>query len=175
MSFAGNSQDMPTREHLIPKARGGRGLRDNVVAACKSCNHARGCSIDGPGDHAQLRRVMYMRAAGLHAEVPSSRARHADLPNFGRGPDGERLWAPQFGIIHGPSNAAPPAKAASRAFNQEFGHHRPSGRGQVAKLPPLEGGDREFESHRPDQSPASVWVDSQRWPPKLADLGSIPS
>lgn len=31
-----------TRDHLIPRCRGGIGLPDNTRAACRACNHSRG-------------------------------------------------------------------------------------------------------------------------------------
>lgn len=31
-----------TMEHLIPKSQGGTLAEDNIVAACKACNQARG-------------------------------------------------------------------------------------------------------------------------------------
>lgn len=31
-----------TRDHVVPKSRGGSDLWDNVVAACKRCNHRKG-------------------------------------------------------------------------------------------------------------------------------------
>lgn len=35
--------DNNTRDHLIPKARGGTNKIDNLVLACKPCNNERGC------------------------------------------------------------------------------------------------------------------------------------
>jgi 5-methylcytosine-specific restriction endonuclease McrA len=34
-----------TFDHVIPKSRGGRGLTDNTVLACRECNRAKGNSL----------------------------------------------------------------------------------------------------------------------------------
>jgi 5-methylcytosine-specific restriction endonuclease McrA len=32
------SRSLPTRDHVIPLARGGPNIEDNIVAACRRCN-----------------------------------------------------------------------------------------------------------------------------------------
>lgn len=40
--WCGNPQEKPTREHVLPELKGGKGIWDNIVGACAYCNHARG-------------------------------------------------------------------------------------------------------------------------------------
>lgn len=37
-----NGRENLTRDHILPKSRGGRDLWTNVVAACRGCNHRKG-------------------------------------------------------------------------------------------------------------------------------------
>lgn len=39
--WCGRPLRQPTRDHVIPKSRGGYGLRGNTVAACYRCNGAK--------------------------------------------------------------------------------------------------------------------------------------
>lgn len=52
-----------TREHVFPKARGGRGMGNNVVLAHKSCNVARGSPT--PTDVEIIRTIRIYRSIGL--------------------------------------------------------------------------------------------------------------
>jgi hypothetical protein len=95
-----------TAEHLTPRHLGGRFSRDNIVVACPGCNHNRG-PHDAPTEtYVQMRRVTYLRAVGLYCEMPWRNGRSNEAPNFGYGPEGERLWAPQYGMVNGPPDTS---------------------------------------------------------------------
>jgi hypothetical protein len=101
-----------TREHLVPKHKGGNGTRENIVAVHAACNHHRAERAGPPSSsYVQHQRVNYLRRiAGLYCEKPYSANRHEDLPNFGRTPEGRWLWAPQYGIIFGPQRMSATGK-----------------------------------------------------------------
>ena len=46
-----------TREHVVPRSRGGGDEIENLVAACKACNEARNSDLD-PYAFAEVRRAM---------------------------------------------------------------------------------------------------------------------
>lgn len=62
-----------TAEHLRARMDGGRDTRENIVAACRSCNHRRhslfGLSAPDPGTYGFY--VLLMSAAGLWASEQS--------------------------------------------------------------------------------------------------------
>ena len=39
-----SDQVRPTREHVVPRAKGGPSIPENEVAACARCNRERGCA-----------------------------------------------------------------------------------------------------------------------------------
>jgi len=55
-------QSMMTREHIIPRARGGKDCWMNVVTACKSCNTRKGCRTP---DEANLQLIYLPYAPNL--------------------------------------------------------------------------------------------------------------
>lgn len=104
--------DMPmengdlTGEHLLPRHMGGR-TAGNVAAAHFECNQQRGPREDGPSPaYVHMRQVQYLRAQGINSPKIYGWVRANEMPNFGLDLDGNRIWAPQYGIIAGP-NATP--------------------------------------------------------------------
>lgn len=100
--------DMPveehnaTAEHLVPRNAGGKTRKTNIVAACFGCNHRRGPSSDPPSDKLiRQHRVEYLRkrARVMSYEYDEIRGAKYNHRNFGRDPDGKKIWAPQFGIV----------------------------------------------------------------------------
>lgn len=87
-----------TREHIIPRSKGGRGLHNNTAATCCHCNKRKGNRSSPPLKYLLLRRKQYYHSIGLHCEKPRSEWRVV-FPNFGLAPDGSSLWAPQYGIV----------------------------------------------------------------------------
>lgn len=49
-----------TLDHVLPRSKGGTSRIENLVAACASCNHAKGCSIL-PSAERMLRRQKLKR------------------------------------------------------------------------------------------------------------------
>ena len=47
----------PTIEHVVPKSRGGAGLRNNVAASCWKCNNERGNALLTPEQQAHYERI----------------------------------------------------------------------------------------------------------------------
>ena len=78
-----------TRDHVVPKAKGGRDTWKNVVAACKACNVKKGCRTPGEAhmpllalpykpNHAEAmilanRRILADQMDFLRAHVPQDR------------------------------------------------------------------------------------------------------
>lgn len=50
---ASHPDDMPTREHIVPRALGGTDAESNLAMACRRCNNARGHELVWvpPKDH----------------------------------------------------------------------------------------------------------------------------
>jgi 5-methylcytosine-specific restriction endonuclease McrA len=87
-----------SRDHLVPKAKGGKGNDANIVATCVGCNVKKGDKPAPPERYIRLRQRQYYRELGLWATKP--RRHWAKIfPGFGVGPNGETLFAPQIGII----------------------------------------------------------------------------
>ncbi len=75
-----------TRDHIVPRSRGGRTTPDNVLPACRSCNAKK-------------------RSARLRAFVATLRALDVDaLPPhpLGRVEGGEWVWSPAARVLHAP-------------------------------------------------------------------------
>ncbi len=67
--YCGSEGDL-TFDHVIPRARGGRTVWENVVAACGSCNVKKGARS--------------LRQAGMRLKRPPHRPSVAELHNLGR-------------------------------------------------------------------------------------------
>lgn len=52
-----------TREHLIPKSRGGKSTPDNIVLACEKCNKEKGSLT--PEEYSEWKRLNFIRTGGL--------------------------------------------------------------------------------------------------------------
>lgn len=64
---AGMTRRTVTREHLTPVSRGGKDSADNVVAACRRCNSAK-------GDMTEAEFVAWVRRVAAHLEAKDARA-----------------------------------------------------------------------------------------------------
>lgn len=42
----GIPSNLATRDHLVPRSRGGTNDRQNIVVACYKCNQERGCDVN---------------------------------------------------------------------------------------------------------------------------------
>lgn len=87
-----------TRDHVRPKARGGRSNRKNLVACCTGCNKSK---ADGklPSPHyIRGRQIQYYSEMGLYATKPRGKWRVL-FPGFGTDLEGKPLQARQFGIV----------------------------------------------------------------------------
>ena len=65
-----HSPRRPTKDHLLPKARGGRGLHGNVLMVCGGCNVSKG-DMTLIEWHAHLERVRDPRAIFVWAVIQS--------------------------------------------------------------------------------------------------------
>lgn len=88
------SSSLLTRDHVIPRARGGRDLWDNVITACKACNNRKGAmtpeqagmpllAVPYVPNHAEYlilanRRVLADQMAFLRRYVPRARRQVAN-------------------------------------------------------------------------------------------------
>lgn len=90
--------DNLTRDHSVPRARGGKGTDANIVACCNGCNKRKGDMDAPPAGYIRLKQRQYYRELGLRSTKP--RREWAKIfPGFGTGLDGEPLFAPQIGIV----------------------------------------------------------------------------
>lgn len=113
-------EDKLTREHLVPRSRGGGSNAANIVAACYDCNHNR-ANRDSPSPtYILLRRVSYLRANGLYCERPWNVERHREMPGFGRDLEDDLIWAPQYGIVNGPPGLTRRASHQACKPRQDF-------------------------------------------------------
>lgn len=58
-----------TREHLVPKSRGGSGKLSNLVLACRQCNEARGNQVPSEKTAPTAAKQRAMQAAAILAGV----------------------------------------------------------------------------------------------------------
>jgi hypothetical protein len=87
-----------SRDHLIPKSKGGRGVSGNIVATCPGCNLKKGSRDAPPDAYIRGRRLQHYRQLGLWCTKP--RGKWGKIyPGFGVDLDGKPLLAPQFGIF----------------------------------------------------------------------------
>lgn len=52
-----------TRDHKLPKSRGGRLDQNNIIIACKLCNNEKGSLT--PEEYAEWKRLEFIRNGGL--------------------------------------------------------------------------------------------------------------
>ncbi|MDA0256744.1 MAG: HNH endonuclease [Chloroflexi bacterium] len=103
-----------TLDHVLPRHRGGRHEWDNVVAACRPCNHLKGGRT--PAEARMVLRGQPFRPAASHASI------------FGPYLDRYGEWAPflvgWLGSAWGARMAAPLVEAARAAvLHQRVGAH----------------------------------------------------
>lgn len=52
-----------TKDHIVPKSRGGKTTPDNIVLCCKPCNQRKGALT--PDEYAEWLRLEHIRTGGL--------------------------------------------------------------------------------------------------------------
>lgn len=84
-----------TRDHVVPKSRGGGDGADNVVWACRACNHQRGLLLSFANAAREARETRYWRlVVRLHGKLPGMLAERdrwvaTETRKWGRSPTGD--------------------------------------------------------------------------------------
>ena len=55
--------EVSTRDHLIPRSRGGKSYPANIILCCKDCNSQKGALT--PDEYAQWKQLEFIRNGGL--------------------------------------------------------------------------------------------------------------
>lgn len=85
------------REHRIPRSKGGNN-HGNIVASCVGCDQRKADREWPPAAYIRQKRQTYLAHIGIKHDHQSARWNKV-FPNLGKGPDGEPLWAPQYGFV----------------------------------------------------------------------------